>query len=384
MKLLSCAESARIDREGLLRFALNQDALIEQAGLRLWEAFLRARRRTSPPGGGGRLVFLAGPGNNGRDAQVMARLARAAGGFQPAVIFSAPAARGAAEPWLRAWGVPGLLPEEEPEEVRALLGGADYIIDGLCGTGLTGPLRAPEARLVAQANASPAVRLALDLPSGARDDFCPGDPVFQGRWTLTIALPKTCLYLPALRPAAGRIILVPLAFPPALLEDPGLPGRRLDWSEARTLIPGIPPEAHKYRRGHCAVFAGLPRQGGALGAGILAARGAAAGPAGLVSLYLPDDQPGGGFEAAAAGISAGAPELLVKPESAGFPLPPTVKSLVAGPGWGGAGEGRAAQLRALFDSGLPGVLDADGLRVFAGAPELHPPRDRWVFTPHSG
>ena len=69
--------------------------------------------------------------------------------------------------------------------------------------------------------------MPVDLPSGLGDSFRPGFPALQAHWTLTIGLPKLCLYLPAARGLCGDIRVVPGVFPAPLLEDPAIPGERL-------------------------------------------------------------------------------------------------------------------------------------------------------------
>jgi NAD(P)H-hydrate epimerase len=62
-------------------------------------------------------------------------------------------------------------------------------------------------------------------------------------------------------------------------------------------------------------------------------------------------------------------------------------ALLVGPGWG-RGQSREGDLRGLLESGLPGVLDADGMNTLAdirGRGEAHPSLGgRWVLTPHAG
>src|SRR5262245_13525809 len=123
--------------------------------------------RQMTPGGSGTVLVLAGPGNNGGDALVVAR-------------------------WLRAWfydvavvlrGDPEKLPADAADAYRKFVqaGGrtapdmpaawhGPSIVDGLFGIGLTRPLSVEYAALVDRANASHAPILALDVPSGLDAD----------------------------------------------------------------------------------------------------------------------------------------------------------------------------------------------------------------------
>ncbi len=113
------------------------------------------------------VLVLAGPGNNGGDAFVVARRLREAL-FHVDVIFC---------------GDPASLPQDAADAYRFLIqtGGrtvpdfpaqwhGSLIVDGLFGIGLARPLADPYASLVERANASGAPILALDVPSGLDGD----------------------------------------------------------------------------------------------------------------------------------------------------------------------------------------------------------------------
>ena len=108
----------------------------------------------------------------------------------------------------------------------------------------------------------PGSTIAIDVPSGVGDGYRPGLPAILAEVTLTMGLPKLCLYLPRARALCGKIYVVPVGFPPALVEDPGHPGELLYPRAWRPLAPQIPPDTHKNRRGHLAVFAGVARHDG--------------------------------------------------------------------------------------------------------------------------
>ena len=86
-----------------------------------------------------------------------------------------------------------------------------------------------------------------------------GHPALRADFTLTMGLPKLCLYLPHARVLCGRIMVIHVGFPPPLLEDPEIPGELLLRRAWRKLAPPIAPDTYKNRRGHLAVFAGVAR-----------------------------------------------------------------------------------------------------------------------------
>ncbi len=382
MKLASTEAMARIDTLARERYAMPSLLLMENAGIKAWLLFRECVGRGGVPAGG--MVFVAGRGNNGGDALVMARQASLDGVRDLLVIEATGTPRAAGGP--RAAGEPGQelamcealgieCIEWTAQELRCRerLAGARWIFDGVAGTGIRGALQAPLSHLVEAMNGSTGQRIAIDVPSGVREGFQLGDPAVRADLTLTMGLPKHSLYLPHARGFCGDIRVVRLGFPPALVEDPAIPGECLDEDSWRGLLAPIPVDAHKGTRGHLAAFAGSP---GTTGAASLAACAAARSRAGLVSLFLdPDIYPI---------VAPGLRSVMAKPwdlSGAGFAAEAYSATLV-GPGWGLAAD-RARWLERLLSSGLPGVMDADALTLLGrlSKPALG---GRWVLTPHPG
>ena len=115
---------------------------------------------------GGSVVVLAGPGNNGGDGFVVARLLREAY-YDVTVVFrdepgQLPADAAAAWKRLAAQGGTTI---GAPPSMRPAL-----VVDALFGIGLARKLSARHAHLVEWANASGAPILALDIPTGLNAD----------------------------------------------------------------------------------------------------------------------------------------------------------------------------------------------------------------------
>jgi len=218
---------ARIDSRSQTEFAISSTVLMEDAGVKAWAAVRRLWKGRVPRS---RLVFLAGKGNNGGDAMVMARQA-AVEGLQPLTLVLAggrpdPATDpGRMLAMCESLGIECVAWPAQAEKVLVRLQEAGWIFDGLAGTGLQGALRPPLAELATRANEAPGRRIAIDVPSGVGDGFRDGNTSVRASVTLTMGLPKLCLYLPAARLSCGRIIVVPVGFPPALVRDPLFPAR---------------------------------------------------------------------------------------------------------------------------------------------------------------
>ncbi|RMF67163.1 MAG: NAD(P)H-hydrate dehydratase, partial [Alphaproteobacteria bacterium] len=145
------------------------------------------------------------------------------------------------------------------------------------------------------------------------------------------------------------------------------------------LEPAWPPRprmSHKGDYGHVWIFGGSV---GFSGAPMLAAEGAAAAGAGLVSIVCPDE--------VWPVVASGSLEVMVHPQaSAAWRRPEArVDAVVAGPGWG---RQQAAMLEELLQTEMPLVLDADALNILAQDAALQRLlTDRsalTVLTPHPG
>ncbi len=378
MRLVTAAQMARIDRRAQDEYRLPGIALMESAGYRAWEMLRELELQSQS-----RLVFLAGKGNNGGDALVMARYA-VLDGYAPTVILASEEPGREAGINLevcRALRIPVLPFGAEHGEnagVERALAEADVIVDGIAGTGIKGALRGGLASVVETLNRCAGRIVALDVPSGLGDDYRSGFPVVRAHRTLTMGLPKRCLFLPPARAFVGLVTVVPVGFPKPLLEDDPESALLLDPATFADLLPPLDETAYKSRRGTVWVLAGSV---GSLGAATLAAEAAGRCRAGLVSLFV-DDQ----LYAAAAGRLR---SVMVKPlslldaaalESGDGAVP---NAMIVGPGWGTTAE-RASLLQQVLASGLPGVLDADAINLLARG-EGHPALGgRWVLTPHPG
>jgi ADP-dependent NAD(P)H-hydrate dehydratase / NAD(P)H-hydrate epimerase len=377
VKIVEADTMALIDARSTSEYGIASATLMERAGREAWRAL-----RDDVPGGSapGPVVFAGGRGANGGDAFVMARHARRDGRDVSVVLAAGRPSPGtdAAANLAACEGIPCVSWADDPSTAARLLAGSRWVVDGITGTGLRGPLRAPLDALVAAVNAAPGGRAAVDVPSGLGDGYREGWPVVHADATITMGLPKACLYLPRARRHVGRIFVVQPGFPPPLLEDPDILCEQIDEHSFRGLLPPVPVDAYKGDRGHLAVFAGAP---GTSGAAWLASHAAARARVGLVSLFL--DAPTFPL------VAPSCRSVMAKPwDDAGDPSRFDASrhtALLIGPGWGLA-EPRARWLAGLLGTDLPGVLDADGITLLAQTARGVRPRlgGRWVLTPHPG
>ncbi len=299
----------------------------------------------------GRTVVVAGPGNNGGDGLVAARLLHAAGLEVAVWLVGNPAQRPAdaaqALAQARAAGVPLL-------EDRSALQGAGLVIDALQGLGATRAPRDSVAQAIDAVGAQAAPVLAVDLPSGLHADtgVLLGRQAVRAQATLSLLTLKPGLFTGHGRDHAGEVWLDGLGVDASTL--PGAQHRPTAW------LSGPPParlrrhSAHKGSHGDVLVVGGAPGMAGAAG---LAAGAALTAGAGRVYVHLLDPQ------AAAGAVPASRPELMqAGAHRLADPAWLAASTVVAGCG---GGTEVAAALPPLISHAGRLVLDADALNAVA-------------------
>jgi ADP-dependent NAD(P)H-hydrate dehydratase / NAD(P)H-hydrate epimerase len=371
IELLSPAEMTEADRLTIAGGTPGM-ALMEKAGRAVADA-VAARHP-----GGTEVVVVAGPGNNGGDGFVAARLLAARGDRVRVLLIGDRAklkgdAAAAAERWTgpTAPAAPGAL------------AGAQAVIDAVFGAGLDRPVEGLARAMIEAMNACGAPVIAVDLPSG----------VNGANGAVMGAAVKAAGTVTFFRRKPGHLLLPGrLHCGTVTVADIGIADAALGRVQPKTFA-NAPPlwansfplprlDGHKYTRGHAVVVSGGLSH---TGAARLAARGALRAGAGLVTIASPRDAL---TVQAAANLA-----VMVRPvdgatELAAFLGDRRLNAVVLGPG-GGVGEG----MRALVQTALAGeravVLDADALTSFADDPAAlmqaiaarsHPT----VLTPHEG
>lgn len=363
-----CAAQVReLDRRAIDVHGIPGYTLMQRAAAVAWQA-LQQRWPAAQ-----RLAVVCGPGNNGGDGYVLARLARAAGRELRLFAVGGPPARGDAvlahADWLAAGGRVEALDAEA-------LAPAEVVVDALFGIGLTRPPAGAAAVAIAamnRARVAGAGVLAIDLPSGLDGDTgsLPGAAV-AADLTVSFIGRKLGLHTGEGPALAGDIVFDDLGVPAAAHDGLAVQGRLLDLADLPRWLPPRRRSAHKGSHGHVLVVGG---DAGMAGAALMAARAALRAGAGLVNLAT--------RPAHVAALVAAQPELMVHGVDSAAALQPLLAraSVVAiGPGLG-QGEWGRALLGAVLDTRLPLVLDADALNLLAIEPLA---RDNWVLTPHPG
>lgn len=327
-----------------------------------------ARLAASMVVNGGRILVLAGPGNNGGDAWVAVRALQAA--WHEVTVLSlgeptAPEARAARSAFLEH---KGNVATTWPSGKRF-----DLIIDGLLGIGLARPVEGPIAMLIEQANATRTPILALDVPSGLEADsgVALGNTI-RATATITFIGAKAGLFTGDGPDHAGDVQIESLQIDDALLESSA---QLLTAETVRALVPRRRRSAHKGSNGSVGIMGGAT---GMAGAAALAARAALLLGAGKVFHASLCEQ--------SQGFDPGHPEIMLrKPRD--LLDQKALTALVIGPGLGTSDVAKNLLTSAL-KLPIPLVVDADALNLIASwraqqnaLPKREAPT---LLTPHPG
>jgi NAD(P)H-hydrate epimerase len=226
LRPLSREEVRSIDARAADEVGMPTVILMENAG-RGAAALLAGRIADADPRP--EVLVLCGPGNNGGDGGVVARHLDLWGFPNRVVWFAEPEKlRGdAAVQWsiLEKSGVDQVTwrphPDHLSDPVRldTLLAGADWLVDGLLGTGLTRPVEGALRIVIEAVNRSGKPVLALDLPSGLdADRGVPLGAAVRATLTATFVAPKLGFDAPGARDYTGEVTVVDIGAPRRLLE----------------------------------------------------------------------------------------------------------------------------------------------------------------------
>lgn len=380
LEVLTTEQMARADRL-TIESGVPGIELMEKAGVALARVTTRILQRTS----GRRVLVLCGPGNNGGDGYVAARLLKAqrykvrVASLVPPDRLRGDAARAAAS-WAGT-----LLPAQECD-----FHGVDLVIDALFGTGLARDLDPAAQTLVNRLNQwrreTKQSVVSVDIPSGV--DGTTGairGAAVEADETVTFFRVKTGHLLLPGRTRCGRLTCADIGIRSTTLEAMGVRTFVNSPDLWLTALPRPKVDGHKYTRGHALVVSG-----GAsfTGAARLSAAAALRGGAGLVTLASPSD---------ALPVNASAlTSVMVRPADGASGLAAVLaderKNAVAlGPGLG-VGEESCRQVEVALTPQAyrrAAVLDADALTSFEGDPfrlwrATRAAPGPVVMTPHAG
>jgi ADP-dependent NAD(P)H-hydrate dehydratase / NAD(P)H-hydrate epimerase len=376
IELLTSAEMAEADRLTIAS-GTTGISLMENAGRAVADR-VAANLRASA-----NVMVVAGPGNNGGDGFVAARLL-AERGHAVRLLLVGARDRLKGDAALAAERFAGAVEVAAPERLSIGSKPADAIVDALFGAGLDRPVEGLARDMIAAMNGAGSPIYAVDLPSGINGT----SGAVMG---LAVEAAETITFF---RRKPGHVLLPGRLHCGVLtVADIGIPATTLATVRPQTFVnepalwrakfPVPRPDGHKYSRGHAVVLSGGMAS---TGAARMAARGALRAGAGLVTIASP---PSALAVNAAASLAVMVRAVDGAGELAAFLSDARRNVVVLGPG-GGVGQ----LMRELVSTALSGeravVLDADALTSFAEEPQVLVAAIRaraespTVLTPHEG
>ncbi len=363
--LLTVAQMAAADRLSI-EAGISGMTLMKNAG----DAVARAiqQRWSLRP-----VAVLCGPGNNGGDGFVAARLLADAGWpVRLALLGDAARLQGDALHHARLWR--GAIERVSP----GVLDGAELVIDALFGAGLSRPLAGEAADILAHVAQSGLPVAAIDVPSGVMGDTGENLGAINATLTVTFFRKKPGHVLFPGRLLCGDIHVVDIGTPRAVW-DSVAPGAFENGPQLwRGDLPVPSHDGHKYHRGHALIQGGFPLTGAAR----MAARAAARAGAGLVSVAV--------SEHALPIYAASLTSVMVVPvhteeDFADLLEDSRITAFLIGPGAGVDPVTRSRAL-AMLGTGRAVVLDADAITSFqdTAAGLFQAISGPCVMTPHEG
>ena len=284
MKILSCTQQKEADAYTIEHDSILSINLMEKAAGMITDAICRRWNKSH------RIIVFAGPGNNGGDAVAVARMLHLKN-YQVQVIL---------------FNIKGTISEDCLTNIRRLqdcgftnytevstqfdppkLTADDIVIDGLFGTGLNAPLSKGFAALVQYINASAAIVVSIDIPSGMMGEDNSRNirqNIIKADLTLTINLPKLSFLFAENEDLVGELEVLDIGISKEYSEQAESSNYIIEEKEVAGIIKPRKKFAHKGNFGHALIIAGSYGMGGAA---VLAGKSCMRSGVGLLTIHTP-------------------------------------------------------------------------------------------------
>ena len=377
MKIFPSSSIKKLDAYTIEHEPIASIDLMERAAQALTKAITNRWNPETP------VTIFAGPGNNGGDALAIARMMAEKGYKIEVYLFNT---KGELSPDCQTNKELVEMMEEvtfheiSTQFVPPTLTPEHLVIDGLFGSGLNKPLSGGFAAVVKYINASPAMVVSIDIPSGLMGEentFNVKSNIIRADVTFSLQLPKLAFLFAENTEFVGEWELLDIQLSEEGIEETETNYEMLEIEEIRSLIKPRQQFAHKGNFGHALLIAGSK---GMAGASVLAARACLRSGVGLLTVHAPlcnNDI-----------LQTSAPEAMVETDVSEtcFAVPTDTDDYQAvgiGPGLGRSEETEAALIEQLEHCQTPTVLDADALNILANHRHTltHLPKGS-ILTPH--
>ncbi len=379
MKLFTTKQIAGIDKYTIKNEPVADIDLMERAARQITDWLLGRFPREQ------KMIFFAGPGNNGGDALAIARqLAEKDFSCEVFLTDFGKELKGSPEVnWerLKKLGKVKLNKLSSIDGFPAT-GESDVLIDGLFGSGLSRPLEKVPAEIVRKINTLRNTVVSIDIPSGLMGEDNSGnisENIVQADFTLTFQFPKLSFLFAENEKYTGKWEVLPIGLHPQGIKNTESNYFFLEKNDVIKFFPGRKKFSHKGTFGHALLIAG---SFGKMGAAVLSSRACLRSGVGLLTTHIPRL----GYSI----MQTAAPEVMVNVDQhdsvfTEFPDLSPFSAIGIGPGLDKKHNSCRAFRELIDKSKVPLVIDADGLNIlsqnkdwFGMLPENS------ILTPHPG
>ncbi len=382
MWIANVERTRTLEQKTECEFGICASVLMERAGLAVFDAL----RNLVPSGG--RVLVVAGKGNNGGDGLVVARVALQHG-YRVEILVTCleeemtPLCKHQLDAAVVA-GLDPVFPNSTCWNKKIdQIGAKDVIIDAILGIGAKKEVYGCVRECIQAINRSGVPVISVDVPSGICCDT--GEELGESVWalrTITFGMAKPYLFQGIGLEHAGFWSVSEIGFPQVLLTEPS-EARVLDGEWVASLLPERLKSSHKGDNGHVLIIAGSQWMRGAASLAALSALSAGAGLVTVASIPSVCDA-----------VAAHVPEALLLPleEEGGAISPKSVmklldlehkfESTLVGPGMSTEQPAKDFLHEFFAHWTTPCVVDADALNCVAAGVKL--PNTDCVLTPHPG
>ncbi|MDI6786513.1 MAG: NAD(P)H-hydrate dehydratase [bacterium] len=390
MKVATVSQMYEIDKITSEKYSIPSLTLMENAGIKSLEYLHKLFSNLKFK----KIAIFVGPGNNGGDGLVLARqLLNQKIPVEVFLMFEEEKAKGIAKTNLdivKSLNIPLIRINfiDKFHKEKNKIAQADIIIDAILGIGTKGTLSNLFTEVIDYLNFLPKPKVALDIPSGINGDT---GEVFgtsiKANYTLTFGLPKAGMFLSPAMNYIGKLVIVDIGFPKALLDNSKIKINYTEEKDVSFLLPKRLKDDHKGKCGKVFLLAGSL---GMTGAAALSSQAALLTGSGIVILGIP--------ESLNSILEIKLTEVMTQPlpetpsatlSSKGFPiimdLISKFQAMALGPGIGRDNETIKLVKELVKKISIHLVIDADGIFALAEEPEiLKEVKSPIVITPHMG
>jgi hydroxyethylthiazole kinase-like uncharacterized protein yjeF len=359
MKIFRCEQIRLIDEYTIKNEPVAPVDLMERAAGKLYEWYSVRFERLRP------LVIFSGPGNNGGDSLVLARLL-AGDNFHPQVFYVDTGANTS-----DGWKINRTRLEQvtnvsfftiERIDQFPLISKETVIIDGLFGSGLTRPVEGLMAEVIRKINNSGATVVSIDIPSGLfgeDNSFNNPDNIIRADFSLSFQFPKLSFMFPENEIYTGEWSVLDIGLHQGIINETETPWIFLERSMIKSLIKQRNKFDHKGVFGHALLTGGSY---GRMGAVILGAKAALRTGTGLLTCHIPS--------AGNLILQCSVPEAMLINDNSEKIITGAIKTdsfsaVGIGPGMGTDPKSYNVLYDLITKCKKPLVIDADGLNILS-------------------